>query len=125
MTNTLESALIANALTSGLFGANLMDFVTGKTDGVFKAGADGSLRLTLPELLGFAGRGGIGGTYGSGYNLQRALMENFKRNGPMMVAQMVALPIAFKMGKKLLAKPVIRPANRMLKAVNLSGSVRV
>lgn len=111
--------VVANAVTMGLFNANLKDFVTGQMDGQFKAGADGSLRLTLPELVGAAGRGGFGGTYGSGYNLQSVLARNIKENGIQTLGTIVAAPIAFKMARKVLGKPLINPANRLLRSVGI------
>jgi hypothetical protein len=49
--NIAESALLANAVTQGLFNSNLKDFVMGTQNGVYKAGIDGGDRLTLPEIL--------------------------------------------------------------------------
>jgi hypothetical protein len=46
-------------------------------------------------------------------------------NGSSMLLQLITIPIAFKMGKKLLSKPIIRPANRMLKMAGIEGSVKV
>ncbi len=42
-------------------------------------------------------------------------------NGVKMAAQIILIPAAFKVGKKVLAKPVIRPANRMLKMRAFKG----
>jgi len=39
----------------------------------------------------------------------------------MMLASVIGVPIAFNIGKKLLRKPIITPANRMLKAAGLTG----
>ena len=79
ISNLVVSAVVANAITEGVFRSNIVDFFTGRTDGKFLAGADGTLRLTLPELLGL-GKGGIGGNYGVGYDLQTAVMTNLKKN---------------------------------------------
>jgi hypothetical protein len=125
LTNTAQSLLIANAMTHGIFGANLMDFFTGKMNGVYKAGADGSARLTLPELLGLAGSQGFGGTYSTGWDLQRAVKYNLGNNGFSMALQLIAIPIAFNFGKKMMAKPVIRPANKLLKMAGIEGSVKL
>ena len=99
-----------------------MDFFTGRTDGVYKPGADGSTRLTLPELFG-AGPGGIGGNYGSGYDLQSVLMKNLKENWLQMAMGVVLIPVFAKTATKLIRKPVILPANRMLKSVGLDVKV--
>ena len=99
-----------------------MDFFTGRTDGIYKPGTDGSLRLTLPELLG-AGPGGIGGNYAPGYDLQSVLMKNIKENWVQMAMGVVLIPVIAKTATKLIRKPVILPANRMLKSVGLDVKV--
>lgn len=58
-------------------------------------------------------------------NIPDSIKANLQRDGLTMLAQVVLIPVAFKMAKKVLAKPVIRPANRMLKMSGLSGSVKV
>ena len=122
LTNIAVSALVANSITQGAFNSNLMDFFTGKTDGVYKAGADGSTRLTLPELLG-SGRIKFGGNYGTGYDLQTVLMKNLKDNWLQMAMGVVLIPVVAKTATKLIRKPVILPANRMLKSVGLDVKV--
>ena len=87
-------------------------------DGVFKAGADGSVRLTLPELLG-VGSAKFGGNYASGYDLQSVLMKNFKDNWAQIAMGVIFIPVAANVIQKVIRKPVILPANRMLKQVGL------
>ena len=77
------------------------------------------MRLTAPELLGLAGRGGIGGTYSSGYNLGMVLEKNLKANWASIAFGVVMIPVIAKTATKLIRKPVILPANRMLKAAGL------
>jgi len=120
--------MLANVVTDGMANSNLMDFITGNQEGTFKAGIDGAFRLTIPELLGFSasaksGSGQFGGVLG-GRALSTVLIENFKKNGFMMVGQLVLIPIAFTVAKKLLRKPVLTPANKMLKMAGLND-VRV
>jgi len=110
---------VANAVTEGMFQSNIIDFFTGRMDGKFKAGADGSWRLTLPELLGLAGSQGFGGTYGSGQDLTSVLKYNLGRNGPKMMATVILAPVVANMATKVLRKPVILPANRLLKSTGL------
>ena len=122
LTNLAVSALVANTITQGMFNSNIVDFVTGRKDGVYRAGSDGSLRLTLPELLG-VGSVKFGGNYGSGYDLQSVLMKNFKENWATMAVGVILIPVAAKTITKLIRKPVILPANRMLKSVGLDVKV--
>jgi len=117
------SAVVANSITTGAFNSNIVDFFTGRQDGAYKAGSDGSYRLTLPELIGIAGRGGVGGTYASGYGFQRVVTENLKRNAPMIIGTVLFAPMVANLVKKSLAKPVIRPMNRLLKDSGLNIKV--
>ena len=129
---TAESIVLANAVTSGLFGSNLFDFITGSQAGQFKAGVDGATRITLPELAGFKAGGGwsasnIGGSY-TGSNvatgLGSALKYNFGKNAVPMISTLVLVPIAFRVGSKLLAKPR-REANKLLKMSGIGSMVKV
>ena len=43
-----------------------------------------------------------------------AIRHNLKEGAGMMVAQLIAIPIIFKYGRKILGKSLIRPANRLL-----------
>ena len=114
-----ESALLANAVTKGLFNTDIQEFLTGKVNGQYKPGADGSTVLTLPELLG-AGKGGIGGNYSAGWDLQSVLKHNLQENGARMLMSLVLVPVAFRMGSSLLRKPR-RQANALLKQVGVTG----
>jgi len=50
-------------------------------------------------------------------------MSNFKKNWVMMTVGVVGIPIIVKTATKLIRKPVILPANRMLKSVGLDVKV--
>ena len=107
---------IANSMTQGLFNANLMDFFTGRRDGVYRAGSDGAFRVTLPELV----TGLNVGTYDGG--LTDIMKRNFMKNWVPIVATTVGLPIAVKASKKFL-KPVTQPINKVLKQTGLGVKV--
>jgi len=122
LTNLAVSALVANSITTGAFNSNLIDFFTGKRDGVFVAGGDGSYRLTLPELLGL-GKGGFGGNYSTGLDFQTVMKANLKKNGVSMVASAIFIPMVAKVVTKAIRKPIILPMNRMLKTTGLDVKV--
>lgn len=125
--NLAQSAVVANATTQGLFGVNLAEFITGRTNGKFIPGADGYAKITLPELLGFRQNGwslaGVGGNYGNKTFLD-GVNVNFDKNGARMIATLIAAPIAFKVGSKLTAAPR-RSANRLLDMAGLKSVVKV
>lgn len=118
---------MADAVTKGLFGANIVGFLTGKVDGKFAPGADGYATITLPELMGFSKTGfsvnNIGGRYGTKSFLE-GVQYNLANKGTQMAATLILTPIAFKVGKQLTAKPR-RSANRLLDMTGLKSVVTV
>ena len=105
-----------------MFNANLVDFFTGNQDGKYMAGKDGSVRITLPELLG-AGSipfgGNFAGTVGKYDTLGNALKSNFKTNALPMAMAVIGIPLFAKVATKVLRKPVITPANKLIKMTGL------
>ena len=111
-----------------MFDTNLKTFALphSMTD---SAGWDNSWEVTGQELLGLlmGGKAGVHESWkykGQG-GLGAVVRRNLAVNGGSMLFQLITIPIAFKMGKKLLSKPIIRPANRMLKMAGIEGSVKV
>jgi hypothetical protein len=125
--NIAESALLANAVTQGLFNSNLQDFVMGTQNGVYKAGIDGGTRLTLPEILGIGPKVAFGGNYGSppvkGFeNFSSAVMSNAKNNFGEMATSLIGISVGFKLATRLTKKPRAT-ANKMLKFTGLGVKV--
>ena len=115
-----ETALVASAATQGLFGTNLAQFITGKNIGPWSNTSDNrnhSWNLTGPELIN-ALMGGDGGM-AADYSVMSAMKRNIRLNGLSSLAQMVAIPFAFKIGRKVLAKPLINPINRAARSVGI------
>ena len=120
MLDITQSVIIANAITQGLFRSNVKDFLLGTRDGKYVAGGDGSVRLTLPEII-------KGATVSESWEnigidtSQEIIMYNLKRNGAKMATTVILTPILFSMAKKVLRKPILTPTNRMLKQVGITG----
>ena len=115
--------MVANSIVKGAFNTNLYEFVTGNTENARMGngnsfGGDGSYVMSLPELLGI-GSAKFGGNYGSGIDFQSALMKNVKANWGEIAFGVILIPIAANVIQKVIRKPVILPANRMLKSVGL------
>jgi hypothetical protein len=112
-----EGALIANAITQGVFNADLKTFfmsTTGQSGSLSKA--DAGNQVTLRELISGATGGSYGisyvqgttkgaQTYRAGVSLGDVVKENLNENGLRMVGSLIAIPIAFKVGGKLAKKP--------------------
>ncbi len=98
--------------------------MTGNVDGKYKPGQDGSYTISLPELFG-AGPGGFGGNYAQPFpgNFMTAVGKNFRSNWPAMTMAVIGIPIAAKVASKVLSKPVIRPANKLLKMTGLDVKI--
>ena len=123
ITNAAQSFIIANAVTKGVAGTNLIPFLTEgwlreKTAGY---GSSNSWKFSAQELI----QGAITGNFAQASNWQGgvrgAFEKNIKENGAMALTTVIATPILFKLGKNLLSKPIITPANRLLKSVGLKG----
>jgi uncharacterized membrane protein YfcA len=79
-----------------------------------------SNEITAAELFSIA-TGGSGGIYAKSFptGIQGVLASNFKRNGFMMAAQVIGIPIGVKFAKKFLSKPIINPVNKGLRSVGI------
>jgi len=121
-----ESALIANAVTLGLFNTSLRDFVMNTAGGSGSSIVDRAGQITARELIaGLTGgdantqykitQGGRASTYGNTLTVQ--IGENLKANAGSMVFQLVAIPAGFKVFKKLTTKP----RSTMNKALKMGG----
>ena len=131
LVNLAQSAVIANATTTGLFGASLPEFITGRMRAnsfQFRPGGDGFATITLPELLGFRSGSwslsGVGGNYGTGKTFLDGVAYNFDKKGLQMIGTLIAAPALFTVGKKLTSKPR-RDANKLLKMAGLQSVVSV
>jgi len=117
-----ETALVANAAIRGLFDTNIGTFITGKNiaGGFGDNARNNSNEVTLPEL-GNLLMGGSGGIYEGSFpgGLPQVIKSNIKRNGFDSLVSMVTIPLMFKVGRKVLAKPLINPTNRALKSIGL------
>jgi hypothetical protein len=126
ITNAAQSFIIANAVTKGVAGTNLIPFLTegwlrDKTAGDM-GGSGNSWTFSAQELI----QGAISGDFGMSsawdkQGIKAAFEKNMKENGAMALTTVIATPILFKLGKNLLSKPIIAPANRLLKSVGLKG----
>jgi hypothetical protein len=124
ITNAAQSFIIANAVTKGVAGTNLIPFLTEgwlreKTAGY---GSSNSWKFSAQELI----QGAITGDFSmtsqwEGLGVKAAFEKNMRENGAMALTTVIATPILFKLGKNLLSKPIIMPANRLLKSVGLKG----
>lgn len=124
--NAAQSYVVASATTKALFGTELMPFLTEGWLTPTTDATNNSWELSLYEL----GRGMLTGSFGqsaswgnSPAGVVKAMKYNLKNN-PQAVATLLVAPAAFKVAKKLTAKPR-RDANRLLKMTGLNTVVKV
>ena len=111
-----ESIVVANAVTKGLFDTNLRTFLL-PTKGV-KSQWDNSWEITAPGLFSLA-IGGGGGMDAKNWDIVKVVKRNMEQNGLQAVMTAVLAPMAFRVARNVLAKPVINPANKLLKSVGI------
>ena len=126
MTNLAVSALVANSVSKNVAGLNIRDFLFAGTafsdrheSGWDYGASDGSYnsQITLSEIF----RGSQGG-----YNRTTPaaqLMDNLKANWLPLAVGVIGIPIAAKVGLKLIRKPIILPLNRAIKSIGLDVKV--
>lgn len=117
-----ETAVMADQVTKGLFNIDLRSFVMNESAGT--TSGTKYTQITLRELLSGATGGSYGtdyvatvggrkGTYGNSFGEQ--IKANLKANGAQMAFNVIAIPFAFKFGKRALGKPLINPTNRIIR----------
>ena len=124
LTNTAQGLIIASALSRGAFKVPLSVFLG--LSNTFPGGTNSSDEITLRELVNLA-LGGAGGIHPASFpdGFAQVMKNNIKKNWPMMVASSVLVPVGFRIGTKLLRKPIITPINKMLKMTGLGSEVKV
>jgi hypothetical protein len=131
LTNIAVSALVANSITQGVFNTDLKTFIMGsKTANA--TNNTGAPMITARELISGL-TGGTGGTSGGmmmggkyfsyGDTFANTIKSNLEDNWVTMVAGVVLRPVIAKSVTRLIRKPVILPANRMLKSAGLEVRV--
>jgi len=135
-----QTLIVANAATQAFFGTRLDNFLLdgwarpaqgNLAAGSYVGGSNNSWELSMAEIVkGFipGGEGfGQGGSWTNDINgFVGAIKYNLRsRQGQQALATMVFTPIAFKVGKKVLQKPLLTPINRGLKALSLNSVLKV
>ena len=130
LTNLAISGLVMNSVSQGMFGVNLPTFLglSQNFSGGYSAG-NNSNELTARELFnGLTGMGSDGIYHGSdGKSWQggigQVLASNARKNIGTILFATVAVPILFRTGSKLLAKPIRNPINKLLRQSSLGVKV--
>jgi hypothetical protein len=119
LTNAAFSLGYANILTSGIFGANLPEFILGKDSSGYGSSIVSGTGISFQELIGIASGGGSV----AGGDLNQIQM-NLKSNLPSMLIQSVTLSITERVFKSVMRRPIAN-VNRNIVRPLLGNMVRV
>ena len=105
--NVAESYAYANILTSGLMGTSPVGFVTGATDLGYKMTSVG-IGMRPEQQLSVVGSEAIslGDIVSSPDQAFGIVQSNFMNNYQQMAVQSIGVGIGFKLGKRLLRRPI-------------------
>ena len=125
-----QQVLIANMLSESVMGVDIATFAGLRQDfaGGYSAG-NNSDELTAREIFNaITGMGSDGIFHGSDNSrwqggVGQVLASNAKKNVGRILFATVVVPILFKSGSKLLAKPIRNPINKLLRQSNLGVKV--
>ncbi len=122
--NTAEALVLGGAFTKGVFGTDLLPFLTEGWLMPMTSASNNSWELTLNKLVRGAIPGGddFGFHEGQGYTVANQVERNLRDGGLRMLGTMIIVPIAFKGIKNLTRKPR-SAANRLLKAGSIPLTV--
>ena len=119
LTNAAFSLGYANILTSGIFGANLPEFILGRTSSGYGSSIVSGTGISFQELIGIASGGGSV----AGGDLNQIQM-NLKSNLPSMLIQSVTLSVTERVFKSVMRRPLAN-VNRNIVRPLLGNMVRV
>jgi hypothetical protein len=113
-------------LSEGVMGVDIATFAGLRQDftGGYSAG-NNSNELTAKEILDrlMGGSGGMTKTWQDAGGIPQVMMTNAKKNIGMILFATVGVPVAFKVGRKLLAKNIANPVNKLLRQTSLGVKV--
>ncbi len=105
--NVAESYAYANVLTSGLMGTTPVGFVTGATDLGYKSVSDSSLSYASTGMVAVGGGSiSLGDIVTAPDQAFGIVQSNFMNNYQSMAVQSIGIGIGFRLGKRLLRRPI-------------------
>ncbi len=119
LTNAAFSLGYANILTSGIFGANLAQFVLGQDSQGYGSSVLSGKGISFQELIGIVSGGGSA----AGGDLAQ-IQTNLKSNLPTMLISSVTLSITERVFKSVMRRPLAN-VNRNIVRPLLGNMVRV
>jgi len=104
--NVAESYAYANVLTSGLMGTSPVGFITGASDLGYKTPSVGAGMLAPQAVMVGGDQISLGDIVSSPDAALGVVQSNFMTNYQNMAVQSLAIGIGFRLGKRLLRRPI-------------------
>jgi len=121
-----QTFIVANGVSMAMFRVDALTFL-GLTEnfGSNMGAGNNSNELTASEIFARVFTKGSTGGMGAGWiekgGIPYVLKRNLKEQVPLLLTATIGVPLAFKFGKQILAKPLINPLNRTLKMAGIKG----
>lgn len=133
LTGTAEAIMLANVGTRAAFNLSAWDWATDGWTAASSGMAQGPGQLSLHEMIygnksmllpftvGGQSQGGLTSITTPNMDI---VVENIKQNWVPALIQSVAIPVGFRVGKKVLRRPITM-GNKLLKQAGLRGMVKI
>ena len=119
-----QSIVLANAVTQGMFGMPITPFLTEGWGQPNYSHNGLTTSISLPDMFERLIPGGSSGMVSTKFpNITDSIKSNLQRGGGTMALQLIAVPIIFSVAKSVLRKPILLPANRMLKSAGVKAKL--
>ena len=126
LTNAAQTFVVANGVSMALFRTDALTFLgLTKNFGSNMGAGNNSNELTAQEIIARLFKSGSSGGMGQAWidkgGLPYVVKRNISEQMPLLITATVGVPLAFKFGKQILAKPLLNPLNRTLKMAGIKG----
>lgn len=118
--NVAESYAYANVLTSGLMGTSPVGFFTGGTDLGYKMVSDRQLAGGVSSMVAVgADQISLGDIVSAPDQAFSIVQSNFMNNYQSMAVQSLAIGVGFRLGKRLLRRPISNVNRNIMKPLGV------
>ncbi len=118
--NVAESYAYANVLTSGLMGTSPVGFFTGGADLGYKMATDRTLAGGVTSMVAVgADQISLGDIVSAPDQAFSIVQSNFMNNYQAMAVQSLAIGVGFRLGKRLLRRPISNVNRNIMKPLGV------
>lgn len=119
-----QSVILASAVSQGMFGMPIMPFLTEGWGSPTYHHNGLTTSISLPDMFERLIPGGSTGKMNAKFpDIMDSIKSNLQSGGGTMALQLIGVPIMFSVAKSILRKPILLPANRMLKSAGVKAKL--